>query len=136
MPSAETLAGIENTAGEEFIFDPSETSFCGMDYFDAVENCYKAQPCTAGQRCPEGQVCIPGIMNCEMPPAGTVATGETSDTTLEPVPSPNGTPQPTWPDFSARTRDADAMSSSSMALFGVIMKTVVAGGFIVGVLLF
>ena len=51
------------------VFDPTATQFCGMDYFDALNNCYKQRPCPNGtpEECPKGQGCYPGITKCQTP---------------------------------------------------------------------
>lgn len=127
-----------------FLPDPSQTSFCGVDYNDAVDNCYKNRPCPNGPFCPDGQVCFPGIMNCQRPSAEVLAgiamsaddAWDTPYPTQSPVKGPT-TAQPTWPDFAsgAMSRDAIGSDGPRTASIGMILKTLVAGGVIVGALL-
>eukprot|EP00569_Conticribra_weissflogii_P001410 CAMPEP_0171353888 /NCGR_PEP_ID=MMETSP0878-20121228/44424_1 /TAXON_ID=67004 /ORGANISM="Thalassiosira weissflogii, Strain CCMP1336" /LENGTH=905 /DNA_ID=CAMNT_0011859845 /DNA_START=107 /DNA_END=2824 /DNA_ORIENTATION=- len=47
-------------------------NFCGMDYFDAAENCESRTPCPDGISCPSGQTCFPGITCAALAvPSGT-----------------------------------------------------------------
>ncbi|KAL3799240.1 hypothetical protein HJC23_012965 [Cyclotella cryptica] len=63
------------------VFDPNITSYCGVDYPDAQDNCYKATPCpgNSNAECPNGQTCFPGIVGCEMPMVMTVAPTATPE---------------------------------------------------------
>lgn len=51
-------------------FDPTNTQFCGADWYDALDNCYRQRPCPNGtpSECPAGQGCYSGITNCQTPP--------------------------------------------------------------------
>lgn len=75
-------AGKNVTAAEtnvtESVFDPNITSYCGTDYNDAQDNCYKATQCpgNSNAECPMGQTCFPGIVGCAAP-EGTMAPSPT-----------------------------------------------------------
>jgi len=63
------------------VFDPSVTSYCGIDYPDAQDNCYKNTPCpgNSNAECPNGQTCFPGIMGCEIPEVTSAAPTSAPD---------------------------------------------------------
>ena len=89
------------------VFDPNITSFCGIDYNDAQENCYYATPCpgNSNAECDEGQTCFPGITTCEIPetppptPPSEGANMTDANVTLSPapvVPTVSPTPKPQY----------------------------------------
>lgn len=63
------------------IFDPNVTSYCGIDYPDAQDNCYKNTPCpgNSNAECPNGQTCFPGIVGCEIPAVESAAPTSAPD---------------------------------------------------------
>jgi len=79
---------------ETHVFDPNAINFCGKDYYDARDNCYKNKVCEGGldQECPEGQTCFPGIENCDTPPP---TIGPTTATPTYPMPTVSPTKTPT-----------------------------------------
>mmetsp|Transcript_42648 Transcript_42648/g.89499 ORF Transcript_42648/g.89499 Transcript_42648/m.89499 type:complete len:686 (+) Transcript_42648:2184-4241(+) len=78
------------------------SSFCGTDYYDALNNCYKNRVCPLGdEECPSGQICFPEMPNCNTPsptmsssPTNGVSTKSpsTSPITASPTTEPTDTP--------------------------------------------
>lgn len=69
-------------------------NYCGIDYFDAAENCASSTPCPDGVSCPSGQTCFPGITCAALavPSATTPSPSVTGGVGGSAMPSPvNGT---------------------------------------------
>lgn len=143
-PTSSIMSSFDNSASTPAPTNPSvgvvpanNTSFCGSSYNDALTNCYKNTPCPSGlmDDCPSGQGCFT-IPECITPPPSTssisTSVGDVvvaMDTPETPNMRPTTTPQPTWNfDFSIKASE----SSAGSCMMGVLMKSVVLGGVILG----
>ena len=127
-----TSAPTASSSKSVVTFDPNNNMYCGDDYNDAENNCYKRTPCPNGsnEECPNLQTCFP-ITSCETPPPTVSVTptnvgglDASASPTLRPSKSPN-TPQPTWNlDLGAPNPNPNA---AGMLAIRFSMKSIVLG---------
>ena len=119
------------------VFDPSITSFCGVDYNDAQDNCYYATPCpgNSNAECDNGETCFPGITTCEIPetppPTPAVGGGNETDANATSVPVPvvptvSPTPKPQY-DLSGFGDTSSGRDGSGSAAQGYSIAVLLTG---------
>jgi len=118
------------------VFDQNATAFCGTDYLDVLNNCYKNKACTGAggnDECPSGQICFPEIFSCNTPPPTMsvapsdrlVTDGPTASPTMTP-PTNSPTDSPTdYIDFGTFNGSRCALRLSGVFLHGLVMGGIV-----------
>eukprot|EP00581_Thalassiosira_minuscula_P014560 CAMPEP_0183713792 /NCGR_PEP_ID=MMETSP0737-20130205/8542_1 /TAXON_ID=385413 /ORGANISM="Thalassiosira miniscula, Strain CCMP1093" /LENGTH=246 /DNA_ID=CAMNT_0025942633 /DNA_START=173 /DNA_END=913 /DNA_ORIENTATION=- len=109
--ASSSSASPTNTLTDIHAFDRNTTNFCGIDFDDVVENCYKNRPCPTGsdEDCPVGQKCFPEIKeiayaNCNTPHPTVTLTPTDFVVTDSPTSLPT-TELPTMEPTTAPTED-------------------------------
>lgn len=130
------------------VFDPTQTQFCGVNYNDALNNCFRHRPCPKGtpEECPKGQGCYSGITNCETPPpsapvpsaspmqelATNLNRGEPGSASTSPTSSPAKTNS--MEDWSWVISDSNGGGSQSHRK-GLFLQSLAVGGTVFGLIL-